>query len=65
LCGCETWSLILTEEYKLKILEKRLLWGVFYRNREEMTEDWRKLHNEDFIVFTTLQTTMCDCIEEI
>jgi len=51
---------MLTEEYKLNILEKRLLWKAFYRNREEIIVDWRKLHNEGFIVFTAHQTTLCE-----
>ena len=41
------------------------MWKVFYRNREEIIEDLRKLHNESFIVFTTHQTTLCEYIEEI
>jgi hypothetical protein len=38
---CETWSLTLREEYRLRVLRK-----IFRQKRDEMTGDWRKLHNE-------------------
>jgi hypothetical protein len=39
---CETWSLKLREERRL-----RVLWGIFGLKRDEMTWKWRKLHNEE------------------
>jgi len=46
LFGCETRSLILREEHKLKMSEKRVFRRIFGQNREEVTRVWRKLYNE-------------------
>ena len=46
LYGCETWSLILREERRLRVFENRVLRRVFGRKRDEVTGEWRKLHNE-------------------
>jgi hypothetical protein len=47
LYGCETWSLILREEHKLKVFENRLLRSIFELKRDEVTGGWRKLHNKE------------------
>ena len=47
LYGCETWSLTLREELKLRVFENRVLRGIFGPKRDEVTGDWRKLHNEE------------------
>ena len=47
LYGCETWSLTLREERKLRVLENRVLRRVFGPKRDEVTGEWRKLHNEE------------------
>jgi hypothetical protein len=47
LYGCETWSLILREEHRLKVLENKVLRRVFIPKRDEVTGEWRKLHNEE------------------
>jgi hypothetical protein len=47
LYGCETWSLTLREEYRLRVFENRVLRGIFGPKRDEMTGEWRKLHNEE------------------
>jgi hypothetical protein len=47
LYGCETWSLILKEEYRLRVFENRVLKRIFGQKREEVTGEWRKLHNEE------------------
>jgi hypothetical protein len=46
LYGCETWSLILREEHKLKIFENKLLRRIFGRKRDEVIGGGRKVHNE-------------------
>jgi hypothetical protein len=46
LYGCETWSLTLTDERRLRVFENRVLRRVFGPKRDEVTGDWRKLHNE-------------------
>jgi len=45
LYGCETWSLTLREERKLRVFENRVLWGIFGPRRDEVTGEWRGLHN--------------------
>jgi hypothetical protein len=47
LYGCETWSLTLREERRLRVFENRVLRRVFGAKRDEITGDWRKLHNEE------------------
>jgi hypothetical protein len=47
LYGCETWSLTLREEHRLKMFENRLLRRIFGPKRDEVTGEWRKLHNEE------------------
>ena len=46
LYGCETWSLTLMEERTLRVFENRVLRRIFGHKRDEITEEWRKLHNE-------------------
>ena len=45
LYGCETWSLTLREERRLKVFENRVLRRIFRPKRDEVTGEWRKLHN--------------------
>jgi len=47
LYGCETWSLTLREERKLRVFENRLLRRLFGPKRDEVTRKCRKLHNEE------------------
>jgi hypothetical protein len=47
LYGCETWSLTLREEHRLRVFEDMVLRRRFGRGRDEVTGDWRKLHNEE------------------
>ena len=45
LYGCETWSLTFREECRLWVFENRVLRRVFGPKRDEVTGEWRKLHN--------------------
>jgi len=45
--GCETWSLTLREERRLRVFENRVLRRLFGPKRDEVTGEWRKLHNEE------------------
>ena len=45
--GCETWSLKLGEELRLRVFENRVLRRIFASRRDEVTGEWRKLHNEE------------------
>ena len=47
LYGCGTWSLILREECRLRVSENRMLRRIFGPKRNEVTGEWRKLHNEE------------------
>ena len=47
LYGCETWSLTLRDEHRLRVFENRVLRRVFGPKRDEVTGEWRKLHNEE------------------
>ena len=46
LYGCETWSLTLREEHRLRVLENRALRRIFGPKRDGVTGEWRKLYNE-------------------
>jgi hypothetical protein len=46
--GCETWSLTLREEHRLRVFENRVLRRIFGPKRDEVMREWRKLHNEEF-----------------
>jgi hypothetical protein len=43
---CEICSLTLREERRLRVFENRVLKGMFGPKRDEVTWEWRKLHNE-------------------
>jgi hypothetical protein len=45
--GCETWSLTLREERRVRVFENRVLRNIFGPSRGEVTIQWRKLHNEE------------------
>jgi hypothetical protein len=48
LYGCETWSLTLREEHRLRVSENRVLRRIFGPKRNEVTGEWRKLYNKEF-----------------
>jgi len=47
LYGYETWSLTLREERNLRVFENRVLRRIFGPRRDEVTGEWRRLHNEE------------------
>jgi len=47
LYGCETWSLTLREERRLRVFENRVLRRVFGPKRDKVTGEWRRLHNKE------------------
>jgi hypothetical protein len=47
LYGCETWSLTVREKCKLRVYEDRMLRRIFGPKRDEVTVEWRRLHNKD------------------
>jgi hypothetical protein len=57
LYGCETWSLILKEECRLRVFENRVLRRIFWPKRDDVTGEWRKLHNEELNGLYSLHNT--------
>ncbi|KAJ4430010.1 hypothetical protein ANN_22218 [Periplaneta americana] len=47
LYGCETWTLTLREEHRLRVFENKVLRKIFGAKRDEVTGEWRKLHNTE------------------
>jgi hypothetical protein len=45
--GCKTWSLTLREEQRLRVSENTVLRKLFGPKRDEVTGEWRRLHNEE------------------
>jgi hypothetical protein len=43
---CETWSLTLKEEHRLKVFENRVPRRIFGPKMGEVTGGWGQLHNE-------------------
>ncbi|KAJ4432706.1 hypothetical protein ANN_21343 [Periplaneta americana] len=47
LYGCETWTLTLREEQRLRVFENKALRKIFGAKRDEVTGEWRKLQNAE------------------
>ncbi|KAJ4440062.1 hypothetical protein ANN_08193 [Periplaneta americana] len=47
LYGCETWTLTLREEHRLRVFENKVLRKIFGAKRDEVTGEWRKLQNTE------------------
>jgi hypothetical protein len=47
LCGCDTWLLTLREECRLRVFENRVLRRICGPKRDEVTGEWRRLHNKE------------------
>jgi hypothetical protein len=58
LYGCETWSLTSREEHRLGAFENRVLRRIFGPGRDELTGEWRKLHNEELRDFYSSLSTI-------
>jgi hypothetical protein len=56
---CETCSLTLREEHKLRVFENRVLRKVFGPKRDEVTGGWRKPHNEELRDLYSSPSTGC------
>jgi hypothetical protein len=44
---CETWSLTLREEHRLRVFKNRVLRRIFGPKMEEVAGGWRRLHNKE------------------
>jgi hypothetical protein len=47
--GCQTWSLRVREEHKLRVFENRVLRRIFVPKRDGVTGGWRKMYNEELV----------------
>jgi hypothetical protein len=47
LYGCESWSLTLREECRLRVFVNRVLRRIFGPKRDEVRGEWRRLHNKE------------------
>jgi hypothetical protein len=47
LYGCESWSLTLREECRLRVFENKVLRMIFGLKRDEVPGEWRRLHNKE------------------
>jgi hypothetical protein len=54
LYGCETWSLTLKEEHRLRVFENRALRRIFGPKRDEVTGEWRNPHKEELQITITI-----------
>jgi hypothetical protein len=54
LYGCGALDLTLREEHFLRVFENVVLRRIFGPKREEVTGDWRRLHNEELHIFYSL-----------
>jgi hypothetical protein len=65
LYGCETWSQISREKHRLKVFENRVLRRISGPKRDEVTEGWRKLHNDELHnLYTSPSTIRNDQVKE-
>jgi len=55
---CETWSLTLREECRLRVFENKVLRRIFRPKRDEVTGEWRKLHNDELKLLNTELNTI-------
>ena len=56
LYGCETWSLTLMDECRLRVFENMVLRRIFGLKRDEATGEWRRLHKKELygLYFSTI-----------
>jgi len=64
LYGCETWSLTLREEHRLRVFENRLLRRIFGTKRDKVTGEWKKLYNIELNDLLLTQYWLGDQIEK-
>jgi hypothetical protein len=55
---CKTWSLTLREECRLRVFENKVLRRIFGLKRDEVTGEWRRLHNEELYALYSSPNTI-------
>jgi hypothetical protein len=58
LYGCETWSVTLRKEHRLRVFENRVLRKICRPKRDEVIEEWRRLHNEELYALNSSPNTL-------
>jgi hypothetical protein len=58
LYGCESWSLTLREECRLRIVKNRVLRRIF-GPKDEVTGEWRRLHNKELYTLYSSVNIIC------
>jgi hypothetical protein len=58
LYGCEAWSPVLREEYKLRVFQNRVVRRIFGQKGDEVTGGWRNMHNEELHNLYSLPSTI-------
>jgi hypothetical protein len=58
LYGCETWSLTLREEHRLRVFENRVRRRIFESMRDEVTGEWRKLYSAELHMLYSSQMSL-------
>jgi hypothetical protein len=58
LYSCESWSLTLREECRLRVFENRVLMRILGPKRDEETGEWRRLHNKEFYALYSSPNTI-------
>jgi hypothetical protein len=58
LYGCETWSLTLREEQRLRVFKNRVLCRMFGPARDDVMGEWRRLHKDEFYDVYSLANIM-------
>ena len=53
LYGCESWSLTLKEKRRLRVFQNMALRRIFGPKRDEVTGEWKKLHNEELDLYSS------------
>jgi len=54
-----SWSRTLREEHSLRVFENRVLWKIFGHRRDGVTEDWKRLQNEEFYSLYSSPNIVC------
>jgi len=55
---CEKWSLTIREEHRLRMLDNRVLRKIFGPKRKRLTQEWRRVHNEELYNLYSSYTTI-------
>jgi len=54
-CGCEAWSVTLSEVHRLRMFENGVLRKIFVPKRDEVTAEWRGLIMRNFMICAPYQ----------